>query len=63
MAKLAYVFVTFHADFSNVPDVTTGLKRSQTDGTLDQVSHREKKEQTFRVRLSQILKKDIAGRC
>ncbi|XP_043313276.1 rho guanine nucleotide exchange factor TIAM2 isoform X3 [Cervus canadensis] len=35
-------------DFSNVPDVTTGLKRSQTDGTLDQVSHREKKEQTFR---------------
>lgn len=51
MAKLAYVFVTFHADFSNVPDVTTGLKRSQTDGTLDQVSHREKKEQTFRVRL------------
>ncbi|XP_049551129.1 rho guanine nucleotide exchange factor TIAM2 isoform X4 [Orcinus orca] len=35
-------------DFSNVPDITTGLKRSQTDGTLDQVSHREKKEQTFR---------------
>ncbi|XP_007451401.1 PREDICTED: T-lymphoma invasion and metastasis-inducing protein 2 isoform X2 [Lipotes vexillifer] len=34
-------------DFSNVPDITTGLKRSQTDGTLDQVSHREK-EQTFR---------------
>ncbi|XP_020927632.1 T-lymphoma invasion and metastasis-inducing protein 2 isoform X2 [Sus scrofa] len=35
-------------DFSNVPDIPTGLKRSQTDGTLDQVSHREKKEQTFR---------------
>ncbi|XP_028364440.1 T-lymphoma invasion and metastasis-inducing protein 2 [Phyllostomus discolor] len=35
-------------DFSNVPDVTTGLKRSQTDGTLDQVPHREKMEQTFR---------------
>ncbi|XP_027625584.1 T-lymphoma invasion and metastasis-inducing protein 2 isoform X3 [Tupaia chinensis] len=35
-------------DFSNVPDITTGLKRSQTDGTLDQVSHREKLEQTFR---------------
>ncbi|XP_075806282.1 rho guanine nucleotide exchange factor TIAM2 isoform X2 [Microtus pennsylvanicus] len=35
-------------DFSNVPDITTGLKRSQTDGTLDQVSHREKTEQTFR---------------
>ncbi|XP_028350605.1 rho guanine nucleotide exchange factor TIAM2 isoform X3 [Physeter macrocephalus] len=34
-------------DFSNVPDVTTGLKRSQTDGTLDQVSHREM-EQPFR---------------
>ncbi|KAM5229404.1 rho guanine nucleotide exchange factor TIAM2 isoform 2-T2 [Ctenodactylus gundi] len=35
-------------DFSNVPDFTTGLKRSQTDGTLDQVSHRERIEQTFR---------------
>ncbi|XP_073927934.1 rho guanine nucleotide exchange factor TIAM2 isoform X3 [Castor canadensis] len=35
-------------DFSNVPDITTGLKRSQTDGTLDQVSHKEKMEQTFR---------------
>lgn len=35
-------------DFSNVPDVTTGLKRSHTEGTLDQVSHREKMEQTFR---------------
>ncbi|XP_031312457.2 rho guanine nucleotide exchange factor TIAM2 isoform X2 [Camelus dromedarius] len=35
-------------DLSNVPDITTGLKRSQTDGTLDQVSHRQKKEQTFR---------------
>lgn len=50
MTKLMYVFVIFHADFSNVPDITTGLKRSQTDGTLDQVSHREKMEQTFRVR-------------
>ncbi|EPY81686.1 hypothetical protein CB1_000719007, partial [Camelus ferus] len=36
------------SDLSNVPDITTGLKRSQTDGTLDQVSHRQKKEQTFR---------------
>ncbi|CAK6446496.1 unnamed protein product [Pipistrellus nathusii] len=36
------------SDFSNVPDITTGLKRSQTDGTLDQASHREKMEQTFR---------------
>nr|XP_040138006.1 T-lymphoma invasion and metastasis-inducing protein 2 [Ictidomys tridecemlineatus] len=35
-------------DFSNVPDIPTGLKRSQTDGTLDQASHREKMEQTFR---------------
>ncbi|KAM9004497.1 T-lymphoma invasion and metastasis-inducing protein 2 isoform X1 [Sarcophilus harrisii] len=35
-------------DFSNVPDVMAGLKRSQTDGTLDQVSHREKTEHTFR---------------
>ncbi|KAM4866026.1 rho guanine nucleotide exchange factor TIAM2 [Thomomys bottae] len=35
-------------DFSNVPDITAGLKRSQTDGTLDQVSHKEKMEQTFR---------------
>ncbi|XP_066103925.1 rho guanine nucleotide exchange factor TIAM2 isoform X1 [Saccopteryx bilineata] len=35
-------------DFSNVPDITTGLKRSQTDGTLDQVAQREKMEQTFR---------------
>ncbi|KAG8522434.1 T-lymphoma invasion and metastasis-inducing protein 2 [Galemys pyrenaicus] len=38
-------------DFSNVPDVTTGLRRSQTDGTLDQAPHRERLEQTFRVRL------------
>ena len=50
MAKLTDVFVTFPTDFSNVPDITTGLKRSQTDGTLDQVSHREEMEQTFRVR-------------
>ncbi|XP_013372784.1 PREDICTED: T-lymphoma invasion and metastasis-inducing protein 2 isoform X2 [Chinchilla lanigera] len=35
-------------DFSNVPDITTGMKRSQTDGTLDQAPHREKMEQTFR---------------
>ncbi|XP_006868509.1 PREDICTED: T-lymphoma invasion and metastasis-inducing protein 2 isoform X2 [Chrysochloris asiatica] len=35
-------------DFSNVPDIMTGLKRSQTDGTLDQVPHREKTERTFR---------------
>ncbi|XP_031208921.1 T-lymphoma invasion and metastasis-inducing protein 2 isoform X1 [Mastomys coucha] len=34
-------------DFSNVPDITTGLKRSQTEGTLDQVPRREKIEQTF----------------
>ncbi|XP_006882815.1 PREDICTED: T-lymphoma invasion and metastasis-inducing protein 2 isoform X2 [Elephantulus edwardii] len=34
-------------DFSNVPDITTGLKRSQTDGTLDRAPHREKVEQTF----------------
>ncbi|KFO32817.1 T-lymphoma invasion and metastasis-inducing protein 2, partial [Fukomys damarensis] len=34
--------------FSSVPDITTGMKRSQTDGTLDQVTHREKMEQTFR---------------
>ncbi|XP_048210296.1 rho guanine nucleotide exchange factor TIAM2 isoform X2 [Perognathus longimembris pacificus] len=44
-------------DFSNVPDITTGLKRSQTDGTLDQVSHREKMEQTFRSA------EQIAARC
>ncbi|XP_023567959.1 T-lymphoma invasion and metastasis-inducing protein 2 [Octodon degus] len=35
-------------DFSNVPDISTGMKRSQTDGTLDQVSHREKVEPTCR---------------
>jgi hypothetical protein len=40
----------FPADFSNVPEITTGLKRSQTEGTLDQVPHREKMEQTFLVR-------------
>ncbi|KAI5773778.1 TIAM2 [Gulo gulo luscus] len=34
-------------DFSNVPDVTTGLKRSQTDGALAQVPHGEKTGQTF----------------
>ncbi|XP_029422519.1 T-lymphoma invasion and metastasis-inducing protein 2 isoform X2 [Nannospalax galili] len=44
-------------DFNSVPDITTGLKRSQTDGTLDQVSHREKLEQTFRSA------EQIAGLC
>ncbi|XP_021549149.1 rho guanine nucleotide exchange factor TIAM2 [Neomonachus schauinslandi] len=34
-------------DFSNVPDVTTGLKRSQTDGALAQVPHGERTGQTF----------------
>ncbi|XP_042796061.1 rho guanine nucleotide exchange factor TIAM2 isoform X2 [Panthera leo] len=34
-------------DFSNVPDITTGLKRSQTDGALAQVPHGEKTGQTF----------------
>ncbi|XP_039090032.1 T-lymphoma invasion and metastasis-inducing protein 2 isoform X2 [Hyaena hyaena] len=34
-------------DFSNVPDVTTGLKRSQTDGALARVPHGEKAGQTF----------------
>lgn len=38
---------TATSDFSNVPEITTGLKRSQTEGTLDQVPHREKMEQTF----------------
>ncbi|XP_066035146.1 rho guanine nucleotide exchange factor TIAM2 isoform X2 [Chamaea fasciata] len=35
-------------DFSNVPDVTSNLKRSSTDGTLDQVPHREKTDPPFR---------------
>ncbi|KAM9154880.1 rho guanine nucleotide exchange factor TIAM2 isoform 2-T2 [Pangshura tecta] len=35
-------------DFSNVPDVTTGLKRSSTDGTLDQVPRRQKADPPFR---------------
>ncbi|XP_034621236.1 T-lymphoma invasion and metastasis-inducing protein 2 isoform X3 [Trachemys scripta elegans] len=35
-------------DFSNVPDVTAGLKRSSTDGTLDQVPHRQKTDPPFR---------------
>ncbi|XP_032263492.1 T-lymphoma invasion and metastasis-inducing protein 2 isoform X2 [Phoca vitulina] len=34
-------------DFSNVPDITTGLKRSQTDGALAQVPHGERTGQTF----------------
>ncbi|XP_030894984.1 T-lymphoma invasion and metastasis-inducing protein 2-like [Leptonychotes weddellii] len=36
-------------DFSNVPDVTTGLKRSQTDGALAQVPHGERTGQTFGI--------------
>ncbi|XP_058145713.1 rho guanine nucleotide exchange factor TIAM2 [Dasypus novemcinctus] len=36
------------SDFSNVPDIATGLKRSQTDGTLDQAPYREKMEPAFR---------------
>ncbi|PKU41099.1 t-lymphoma invasion and metastasis-inducing protein 2 [Limosa lapponica baueri] len=36
-------------DFSNVPDVTSGLKRSSTDGTLDQLPHREKTDPPFRT--------------
>ncbi|XP_074393796.1 rho guanine nucleotide exchange factor TIAM2 isoform X3 [Zonotrichia albicollis] len=35
-------------DFSNVPDITSSLKRSSTDGTLDQVPHREKTDPPFR---------------
>uniref|UniRef100_A0A8C9EX31 TIAM2 n=1 Tax=Pavo cristatus TaxID=9049 RepID=A0A8C9EX31_PAVCR len=35
-------------DFNNVPDVTSSLKRSSTDGTLDQVPHREKTDPPFR---------------
>ncbi|XP_040407272.1 T-lymphoma invasion and metastasis-inducing protein 2 isoform X1 [Cygnus olor] len=35
-------------DFSNVPDVTSSLKKSSTDGTLDQVPHREKTDTPFR---------------
>ncbi|XP_066471954.1 rho guanine nucleotide exchange factor TIAM2 isoform X1 [Tiliqua scincoides] len=35
-------------DFSNVPDVTTILKRSSTDGTLDHIPHKEKLELPFR---------------
>lgn len=46
----SFVIFFFPADFSNVPEITTGLKRSQTEGTLDQVPHREKMEQTFLVR-------------
>uniref|UniRef100_A0A8C2TAR8 TIAM Rac1 associated GEF 2 n=1 Tax=Coturnix japonica TaxID=93934 RepID=A0A8C2TAR8_COTJA len=36
------------SDFNNVPDVTSSLKRSSTDGTLDQVPHREKTDPPFR---------------
>uniref|UniRef100_A0A803Y5H1 TIAM Rac1 associated GEF 2 n=1 Tax=Meleagris gallopavo TaxID=9103 RepID=A0A803Y5H1_MELGA len=35
-------------DFDNVPDVTSSLKRSSTDGTLDQVPQREKTDPPFR---------------
>ncbi|XP_074846440.1 rho guanine nucleotide exchange factor TIAM2 isoform X2 [Carettochelys insculpta] len=35
-------------DFSNVPDVTAGLKRSSTDGTLDQVPCKQKTDPPFR---------------
>ncbi|XP_053149458.1 rho guanine nucleotide exchange factor TIAM2 isoform X2 [Hemicordylus capensis] len=35
-------------DFSNVPDVTANLKRSITDGTLDQVPQKEKPDLPFR---------------
>ncbi|XP_077031522.1 rho guanine nucleotide exchange factor TIAM2 isoform X3 [Agelaius phoeniceus] len=35
-------------DFSNVPDITSSLKRSSTDGTLDQVPHRKKTDPPFR---------------
>ncbi|XP_042329240.1 LOW QUALITY PROTEIN: rho guanine nucleotide exchange factor TIAM2 [Sceloporus undulatus] len=35
-------------DFSNVPDVTTSLRRSSTDGTLDQVPQKEKLELPFK---------------
>lgn len=44
------MFFISNADFSNVPDVTSSLKRSSTDGTLDQVPHREKTDSPFRVR-------------
>ncbi|XP_061480178.1 rho guanine nucleotide exchange factor TIAM2 isoform X2 [Rhineura floridana] len=35
-------------DFSNVPDVTTSLKRSSTDGTLNEVPQKEKLELPFK---------------
>ncbi|XP_062833032.1 rho guanine nucleotide exchange factor TIAM2 isoform X2 [Anolis carolinensis] len=35
-------------DFSNVPDVTTSLRRSSTDGILDQIPQKEKLELPFR---------------
>ncbi|KAJ7342127.1 hypothetical protein JRQ81_009074, partial [Phrynocephalus forsythii] len=35
-------------DFSHVPDVTSSLRRSSTDGTLDQVAEKEKLESPFR---------------
>ncbi|XP_043399118.1 rho guanine nucleotide exchange factor TIAM2 isoform X3 [Chelonia mydas] len=40
--------LAYKEDFSNVPDVTAGLKRSSTDGTLDQVPHRQKTDPPFR---------------
>ncbi|XP_033368627.1 T-lymphoma invasion and metastasis-inducing protein 2 isoform X3 [Parus major] len=53
---LTHIFVSdvlpdglaYKEDFSNVPDVTSSLKRSSTDGTLDQVPHREKTDPPFR---------------
>nr|XP_048700135.1 rho guanine nucleotide exchange factor TIAM2 isoform X4 [Caretta caretta] len=40
--------LAYKEDFSNVPDVTAGLKRSSTDGTLDQVPYRQKTDPPFR---------------
>ncbi|XP_068040757.1 rho guanine nucleotide exchange factor TIAM2 isoform X3 [Anomalospiza imberbis] len=53
---LTHIFVSdvlpdglaYKEDFSNVPDITSSLKRSSTDGTLDQVPHREKTDPPFR---------------
>ncbi|XP_064269450.1 rho guanine nucleotide exchange factor TIAM2 isoform X3 [Passer domesticus] len=53
---LTHIFVSdvlpdglaYKEDFSNVPDISSSLKRSSTDGTLDQVPHREKTDPPFR---------------
>uniref|UniRef100_H0ZLL5 TIAM Rac1 associated GEF 2 n=1 Tax=Taeniopygia guttata TaxID=59729 RepID=H0ZLL5_TAEGU len=53
---LTHIFVSdvlpdglaYKEDFSNVPDITSSLKRSSTDGTLDQVPHTEKTDPPFR---------------